>query len=281
MTDRAIDDNDIAIIGLAGRFPGAPDVATLWRNLRDGVESISRFAPEELESSVLAPPRLREHPDFVPAGGVLADIDRFDHEFFGLSPREARWMDPQQRVLLEVAWAALEDAGYPPGELPDRACVYAGAGTSGHLLALLGEVAIDPASQYEALGSGASENLATKVSFHLGLRGESVTVHTACSTGLAVVHLACQSLLAGQSQLALAGAVRIAVPQRTGYVYQDGMILSRDGHCRAFDHRASGTVAGNGAGAVVLKPLGDALADGDHVYAVIRGVALNNDGHRG
>ena len=281
MTEPTTNGSEIAVIGLAGRFPGAPDLVTLWRNLRDGVESISRFAPDELESSALLPPRLREHPDFVPAGGVLADVDRFDHELFGISPREARWTDPQQRVFLEVAWAALENAGYPPRHVRERVSVYAGAGTSGHLLALLGEVADDVASQYEALGVGASENLATKVSFHLGLRGESVTVHTACSTGLAAVHLACQSLLAGQSQLALAGAVRIAVPQRTGYVYQDGMILSRDGRCRAFDHRASGTVAGNGAGAVVLKPLGDALADGDHVHAVIRGVALNNDGHRG
>ncbi|HET8658654.1 MAG TPA: MupA/Atu3671 family FMN-dependent luciferase-like monooxygenase, partial [Micromonosporaceae bacterium] len=281
MSDPAVDSNEIAVIGLAGRFPGAPDAATLWRNLRGGVESISRFAPEELESSVLLPPRLREHPDFVPAGGVLADADRFDHELFGTSLRDARWMDPQQRVFLEVAWAALEDAGYAAGQAGDRVSVYAGAGASGHLLALLGEVGDDPAAQYDALNAGTSENLATRVSFQLGLYGESVTVHTACSTGLAVVHLACQSLLAGQSRMALAGAVRIVVPQRTGYLYQDGMILSRDGHCRAFDHRASGTVAGNGAGAVVLKPLADALADGDHVYAVVRGVALNNDGHRG
>jgi len=281
MNDPAVDSNEIAIIGLAGRFPGAPDIGTLWRNLRGGVESISRFAPEELESSVLLPPRLRGHPDFVPAGGVLADVDRFDHEFFGTSLRDARWMDPQQRVFLEVAWAALEDAGYPAGQVGGRVSVYAGAGTSGHLLALLGEVGDDPAAQYDALNAGTSESLATRVSFQLGLYGESVSVHTACSTGLAVVHLACQSLLAGQSRLALAGAVRIVVPQRTGYLYQDGMILSRDGHCRAFDHRASGTVAGNGAGAVVLKPLADALADGDHVYAVIKGAALNNDGHRG
>ncbi|MGE5830647.1 MAG: MupA/Atu3671 family FMN-dependent luciferase-like monooxygenase, partial [Micromonosporaceae bacterium] len=281
MTEPAVTDNDIAVIGFAGRFPGAPDTDTLWRNLRAGVESVSRFTAEELESSVLMPPRLREHPDFVPAGGVLADVDRFDHEFFGISPREARWMDPQQRVFLEVAWAALEHAGHPPGRLRERVSVYAGAGWSGHLLSVVGSVADDPASQYEALGTGASENLATKVSFHFGLQGESVTVSTACSTGLTVVHLACQSLLAGQSELALAGAVRIAVPQRTGYVYQDGMILSRDGHCRAFDRRASGTVAGNGVGAVVLKPLTEALRDGDHVYAVIKGVALNNDGHRG
>ncbi|HEY0640601.1 MAG TPA: MupA/Atu3671 family FMN-dependent luciferase-like monooxygenase [Pseudonocardiaceae bacterium] len=281
MTDEAADRNDIAVIGIAGRFPGAADVAALWCNLRDGVESISRFHPDELESSVLLPPRLREHPAFVPAGGVLAGADRFDHEFFGVSRREARWMDPQQRVFLEVAWAALEDAGYAPGEVGEGASVYAGAGTNSHLVGLLGELGDDPAAQYEGLIAGSAAGLATKVSFQLGLQGESVTANTACSTGLAVVHLACQSLLSGQSRLALAGAVRIEVPQRTGYVYQDGMILSRDGHCRAFDHRASGTVAGNGAGVVVLKPLVDALADGDHVYAVIKGIALNNDGGRG
>src|SRR5215207_954438 len=281
MTDAAGGDEEIAIIGLAGRFPGAPDVDAFWRNLRDGVESISRFAPQELESSVLLPPRLREHPDFVPAGGVLADADRFDQEFFAVSAREARWMDPQQRVLLEVAWAALEDAGYTSDRAGDRVAVYAGAGVTGHLVALLGELGDDPAAQYEGSLVGSSANLAAAVSFQLGLRGESVSVYTACSTGLAVVHLACQSLLSGQAELALAGAVRIAEPQRCGYVYQEGMILSRDGHCRAFDHRASGTVAGNGAGMVVLKPLPAALADRDHVYAVIKGVALNNDGHRG
>jgi natural product biosynthesis luciferase-like monooxygenase protein len=272
--------SEIAIIGIAGRFPGAGDVAALWRNLRAGVESITRFTDAELESSSLLP-GLREHPDFVPAGGVLDGADQFDHAFFGFSPREARWLDPQQRLFLQTAWAALEDAGYDPARSGGRIAVYAGAGSSGHLLGLLGELTGDPASQYQALGTATSENLATRVAFQLGLRGEAVTIHTACSTGLAAVHLACQSLLLGQSRLALAGAVRVSLPQRTGYRYQEGMILSRDGHCRAFDHRASGTVAGNGVGVVVLKPLADALADGDQVYAVIRGSALNNDGHRG
>lgn len=273
--------NEIAIVGMAGRFPGAPDLATFWENLRAGRDAISRFDPSELESAPQWPARMRQHPDFVPAGGVLADADRFDHDLFGLSPREAQWMDPQQRVLLEVAWAALEDAGYDPRRTGERIAVYAGAGVSGHLPALLARVGDEPAGHYEALTTGAAENLATRISYLLGLRGESVTVHTACSTGLAAVHLACQSLLAGQAGLALAGAVRLWVPQRTGYVYQDGMILSQDGYCRAFDHRAGGTVPGNGAGVVVLRPLADALAAGDHVHAVILGSALNNDGHRG
>lgn len=273
--------NEIAVIGLAGRFPGAGDTAALWHNLRGGVESISRFTDAELVDSPLLPAALRQHTDFVPAGGVLAGAEEFDPGFFGLAPREARWMDPQLRVFVETAWAALEHAGYDPARVPDRIAVYAGAGSSGHLLALLGQVAGDPATQYEALSSGTGENLATRVSYLLGLRGESITVHTACSTGLAAVHLACQSLLLGQSRMALAGAVRVMVPQRTGYLYQEGMILSRDGHCRAFDHRASGTVPGNGVGVVVLKPLADAQADGDRVHAVICGSALNNDGHRG
>ena len=269
--------NEIAIIGMAGAFPGAPDLATFWRNLRAGVESISFF--DEPEPSPLVPGQA-SLPGFVPAGGVLDGADLFDHDLFGISPREARWMDPQQRVFLQLAWAALEDAGYDPARFAGRISMYAGAGNSGHLLAVLGQVGADSASLYEAIGGASADNLATKVSFLLRLRGESMNVHTACSTGLATVHMACQSLLLGQSQLALAGAVSIAVPQRTGYVHQEGMILSPDGHCRAFDHRAGGTVPGHGAGVVVLKPLSDALADRDPVHAVILGSAINNEGHR-
>ncbi len=272
--------DEIAIIGMAGRFPGAANPAGFWNNLRDGVESISFLGDEELASSVMVPPRLRRHPDFVPAVGFLDGADRFDHGLFGLSLREARLTDPQQRVFLELAWAAMEDAGLDPGRAPGRVSVYAGAANSGHLLALLGKLGDDPASLYEAMGSATADNLATKVAFHLGLRGEAVTLYTACSTGLTVVHAACQSLLLGQSAVAIAGSVRIAAPQNTGYVYQEGMILSRDGHCRAFDSETSGTVAGNGAGVVILRPLEAAIAAGDHIYAVIKGSAINNDGHR-
>jgi natural product biosynthesis luciferase-like monooxygenase protein/amino acid adenylation domain-containing protein len=279
--DLDITGDEIAIIGMAGRFPGAPDLRRFWNNLREGRESISFFHERELETSAMVPRRLHQHPDFVPAGGVLADAERFDHRFFGVSRREATWMDPQQRVFLEVAWNALEDAGYDPHRFADRISVYAGAGVSGHSLRLLGDLAGDPASLYEAVGSATPEHLATKTAFALGVRGEAVTVQTACSTGLAAVHLACQSLLLAQSSMAIAGAVRITLPQRTGYLYQDGMILSPDGHCRPFDHRAGGTVSGNGVGVVVLRPLRDALADGDQIYAVIRGSAVNNDGHRG
>ncbi|HEX8441989.1 non-ribosomal peptide synthetase/type I polyketide synthase, partial [Archangium sp.] len=272
--------NDIAIIGMAGRFPGAGDVHAFWRNLRDGVESISRFGAEELEPSPLVPEALRSHKDFVRAGGVLDGADLFDHDFFDIAPREAMWMDPQQRVFLECAWAALEDAAYDPERFPGKISLYAGAGQSGHVLSLLGHVKKEPAALFEALGTTTAENVATKVSFKLRLRGESLALYTACSTGLVSVHMACQSLLLRQSDIALAGAVRLSLPQRTGYLYQEGMIFSPDGHCRAFDSRAKGTVSGNGVGVVVLKPLADALRDGDHVYAVIKGSAINNDGHQ-
>jgi natural product biosynthesis luciferase-like monooxygenase protein/amino acid adenylation domain-containing protein/non-ribosomal peptide synthase protein (TIGR01720 family) len=273
-------DNDIAIIGMAGRFPGAADVHAFWRNLRDGVESISRFGSEELEPSPLVPEALRSHKDFVRAGGVLDGADLFDHDFFDIAPREALWMDPQQRVFLECAWAALEDAAYDPERFPGKISLYAGAGQSGHVLSLLGHVKKEPAALFEALGTTTAENVATKVSFKLRLRGESMALYTACSTGLVSVHMACQSLLMRQSDIALAGAVRLSLPQRTGYLYQEGMIFSPDGHCRAFDSRAQGTVSGNGVGVVVLKPLEDALRDGDHIYAVIKGSAINNDGHQ-
>ncbi|RJS17716.1 non-ribosomal peptide synthetase [Corallococcus sp. H22C18031201] len=271
--------NDIAVVGMAGRFPGARDLRDYWRNLREGVESISFFPESALESSPLMPDALRRHPNFVRAGGILEGAESFDAAFFDVTPREALWMDPQQRVFLQCAWAALEDAAYDPARFKGRISLYAGAGSSSHLLSLLGEARKDPAAAMDLVTSG-PESLAMKASFKLQLRGESVAVYTACSTGLVAIHMACQSLLTRQSDIALAGAVRIASPQRTGYVYQDGLIYSPDGHCRAFDHRAAGTVAGNGAGVVVLKPLADALRDGDRVYAVIKGTAINNDGQQ-
>ncbi|HEX8536011.1 MAG TPA: beta-ketoacyl synthase N-terminal-like domain-containing protein, partial [Cystobacter sp.] len=272
------DSHDIALIGMAGRFPGAADVHAFWDNLRQGVESISRFTPEELEPSPLFPEALHTHPDFVPAGGILEGAEGFDAGFFELSPREATWMDPQQRLFLQCAWHALEDAGYDPERFQGPISLHAGAGTSSvHLLSLLGQTRKDPASLFEALGTTSGENVATKTAYKLGLSGECLNVYTACSTGLVAVHLACQSLRTRQSDLALAGAVKISLPQRTGYLFQEGMILSPDGHCRAFDASARGTVLGNGLGVVVLKRLADAVRDGDSIYAVIKGSALNND----
>ncbi|NVJ19217.1 non-ribosomal peptide synthetase/type I polyketide synthase, partial [Myxococcus sp. AM010] len=270
----------VAIVGMSGRFPGASSVQDFWRNLRDGVESISRFTPEQLERLPGLPEgvELSQHPAFVPAGGVLDGIEDFDPGFFDLSLREAQWMDPQQRLFLQTAWSALEDAGIDPERTPEAISLYAGAIDSGYKDAVRATLPLDGAALFELYGTATHESLATKASFKLGLTGESVLVYTACSTGLVAVHLACQNLLAGRSGVALAGATRIAVPQRTGYVYQEGMILSPDGHCRSFDANAQGTVSGNGVACVVLKRLEDAQRDGDSIYAVIRATATNNDG---
>ncbi|MBE4753746.1 amino acid adenylation domain-containing protein, partial [Corallococcus sp. ZKHCc1 1396] len=270
----------IAIIGMAGRFPGAKTVADFWQNLRGGVESITHFAPEELEHMPGLPEGLElwHHPAFVPAAGVLEGVEQFDHAFFNMSLREAQFTDPQQRLFLQTAWTALEDAGLDPERFPGAIALYAGASASGYAEAVRQAMPLDAASFLELQGTATHESLATKTSFKLGLTGESTLLYTACSTGLVAVHLACKSLRGGESDVALAGATRLAVPQRTGYVHQEGLIFSPDGHCRAFDAKAKGTLSGNGVGAVVLKRLEDAVRDGDAIYAVIRGSALNNDG---
>ncbi|HYO74421.1 MAG TPA: beta-ketoacyl synthase N-terminal-like domain-containing protein, partial [Archangium sp.] len=272
---------DIAIIGMAGRFPGARSVEELWQNLRQGVESISRFSPEELEPIFGLPEGVFQwqHPQFVPAGGVLADADKFDHGFFDISLREAQWMDPQQRLFLQTAWSALEDAGVDPERAQGRISLYAGASDSGYSQVVRSNVPLDPAAFFEAGTNASHQGMATKASYKLRLTGESLMVYTACSTGLVAVHMACESLRQRKSYVAIAGATNLSLPQRTGYVYQEGMILSPDGHCRAFDARAKGTVAGNGVASVVLKRLSDAQRDGDSIYAVIKGSAINNDGH--
>lgn len=270
---------EIAIVGMAGRFPGAKNVAEFWRNLRDGVESITRFSDEELIAAGVDPVLLSD-PDYVKAWSVLADVESFDAEFFGFAPREAETMDPQHRLFLECAWEALEDAGYDSENSSGPIAVYAGAGTNSYLLHNLqfnGDLIRSPDVLQMIIGSD-KDYLTTRVSYKLNLTGPSVTVQTACSTSLVAVHLACQSLLAGECDMALAGGVTIRLPQIGGYLYQEGSIFSPDGHCRAFDARAQGTLWGSGVGIVVLKRLEDALADGDHIYAVIKGTAINNDG---
>ncbi|RKI65092.1 amino acid adenylation domain-containing protein, partial [Corallococcus sp. AB049A] len=276
----ALPSNAIAIIGMSGRFPGAASVEEFWRNLREGVESISRFTPEELEPMPGLPPgvSLSQHPGFVPAQGVLADIDEFDPAFFDMSLREAQWTDPQQRMFLQCAWAALEDAGIDPARFPGIISLFAGANESGYANEVQRNLPLDSAAFFELYGTATYQSLPTKVSYKLGLTGESMLVYTACSTGLVAVHVACQNLLSGLSDVALAGATRLSVPQRTGYVHQEGMIYSPDGHCRAFDAQGKGTVSGSGVAAVVLKRLEDAVRDGDPIHAVIRATAVNNDG---
>ena len=274
----------VAIVGLAGRFPGARDAAVFWRNLCAGVESIAALAPNDLEDAF--DPAVRSGEDFVRARGLLDDVDRFDAAFFGMQPREAELTDPQHRVLLETCWEALEDAGYDPAAYPRAIGIYAGCSISTYFLrhVLRDRAAVEAfASDYqvgsfpELLGSGA-DFLATRVAYKLNLRGPAMTVQSACSTSLLAVAQACQALWLRQADMMLAGAVSISFPQRRGYVYQDGGMVSRDGHCRTFDADSSGTVFGAGAGVVVLKRLSDARRDGDNVYAVIRGAGVNNDG---
>src|SRR5215213_5339206 len=268
----------VAIVGLSGRFPGAAGVDAWWRNLRDGVESISFFSPEETERSLFNL-ELLDSPGFVRAAGVLDGIELFDAAFFGYSRGEAELMDPQHRVFLEIAWEALENAGIDPAGFAGRIGVFAGCSFNQYLLHnLLTNRNRLGARLFQALLTNDKDFLPLRVSYKLGLNGPSVDVQTACSTSLVAVHCACQALLDGECDAALAGGVSIRVPQRSGYLYLEEGIGSPDGHCRPFDARAQGTVSGNGAGAVVLRRLEDALADGDTIHAVIRGSAVNNDG---
>jgi acyl transferase domain-containing protein/NADPH:quinone reductase-like Zn-dependent oxidoreductase/predicted O-methyltransferase YrrM/acyl carrier protein len=269
----------IAIIGMALRVPGADSVEQFWQNLRAGRESITFFTDQELRDAGVDPAALAD-PRYVKANGVLRGADLFDAGFFGFSPREAEAMDPQQRVFLELAWEALERAGYDPGRTPGRVGVFAGAGLSTYLLRNLvpNRAFAESVGELPLLLGNNKDFVPTRVSYKLNLRGPSANVSTACSTSLVAAHLACQSLLDFHCDLALAGGVSVQVPQVQGYFHAEGGIGSPDGHCRAFDAQARGTVSGNGAGIVVLKRLSEALADGDVIHAVIRGSAVNNDG---
>jgi amino acid adenylation domain-containing protein len=259
---------EIAILALSCRFPGAADPETLWRNLRDGIESISLLSDAELAAAGVPEARRRD-PAYVKARGLLAGVDLFDAALFGFTPGEAERTDPQHRILLECAWEALEAAGYAGEQPAARVGVFVGGGASRYFA---------PRPDLEDESAGAGDSLATRISYKLDLAGPSLTVQTACSTSLVAVHLACQSLLAGECDLALAGGVSIRLPQERGHLYQEDGIYSPDGHCRAFDAAARGTVGGNGAGIVLLKRLAAAQADGDPIRAVIRGSAINNDG---
>jgi acyl transferase domain-containing protein len=270
--------DDIALIGMSGRFPGARSIQEFWNNVSRGVDSIATFSDEELLAAG-AEPALLTDPAYVRAGGVLDHVEMFDAAFFGFNPREAAAIDPQQRVFLECAWESLEHAGYDPAACPGLVGVYAGAAMSSYLPNVYADAEFVRAFGEYQIGLGNDkDNLPTLVSYKLDLKGPSMAVQTACSTSLVAVAVACQSLLSYQCDMALAGGVRIALPQATGYIHQEGGIMSPDGRCRAFDAGARGTVGGNGIGIVVLKRLQDALADGDCVHAVIKGTAVNNDG---
>jgi microcystin synthetase protein McyG len=282
--------HDIAIIGMAGRFPGANDLETFWENLKNGVETISFFSEEELLEARVSP-ELFNQPNYVRARPIIDKAEYFDSEFFGYTDREAELLDPQQRLLLQSSWECLENAGYNSFSYQGAIGIFAGASMNTYLMNNcypnrgqldtndeLQPFTLDSMGGFQTMVANDKDYLTTRISYKLNLRGPSVNVQTACSTGLVVVHLACQSLITGESDMALAGAVSINSPQKVGYLYQEGLIVSPDGHCRAFDAQAKGTIFGSGVGVVLLKRLPDALADNDQIYAVIKGSAINNDG---
>ncbi|HEX6290949.1 MAG TPA: beta-ketoacyl synthase N-terminal-like domain-containing protein [Herpetosiphonaceae bacterium] len=279
LTEHDRGDADIAVVGMAGRFPGANTIQALWDNLCRGVESIRFPDQQELEALGVDAAALRD-PHYVKASAVMDGVELFDAAFFGYTPREAELMDPQHRLFLECAWAALEHAGYDPERYPGTVGVFGGGTTNTYLLYNL-------LSNRETLGafdpmqidvSNASDFVATRISYKLNLKGPSFTVQTACSTSLVAIHIACQSLLNEECDMALAGGVSVHVKHPEGYWYLDGGNVSPDGHCRPFDARGAGTIFGSGVAAVMLKRLDDALRDGDHIHAVVKGSALNNDG---
>ncbi|MEH1914628.1 type I polyketide synthase [Nostoc sp.] len=271
--------SEIAIISLAGRFPEAKDIDSFWQNLRDGVESISRLTDEELINSGVSLDLLN-NPNYIKANAVLSDIELFDANFFAYSAKEAELIDPQQRLFLELAWEATEKAGYDPHTYNGLIGVYAGVGMNRYLVNNLypHHQLLETVNPLQLIISNDKDFLPTRVAYKLNLTGTAVNVQTACSTSLVAVHLACQSLLNCECDMALAGGVTLSIPQKIGYLHQEGMILSPDGHCRAFDAKAQGTIASSGAGIVVLKRLKDAIADRDHIHAIIKGSAINNDG---
>lgn len=269
----------IAIIGMAGRFPKSMNLDLFWQNLRDGRELVSFFSEEELIAAG-NDPELIKNPSYVPARAVLEEGEFFDAAFFGFSPREAEIIDPQQRLFLECAWEAVENAGYDTERFTGAVGVFGGMSMNSYLS---NNVQANPdiltkMGFYQIMLGNDKDFLTTRVSYKLNLKGPSINVQTACSTSLVAVQLACQSLLNFQCDMALAGGVSLYSPRKGGYLYQAGMILSPDGHCRAFDHKAQGIVGGEGVGIVVLKRYSEAVKDGDTIHAIIRGAAINNDG---
>ncbi len=269
----------IAIVGMACRFPGAADPGQFWENLCQAKEGISFFQKDELLEAGVSP-RLLEHPHFVAAKGALPDAHLFDAAFFGINPGEAVVMDPQHRLFLECAWEAFEGAGYVPASMTGSVGVFSGAGLSYYLLLnlLANEEALTTAGVYQVMLANDKDFIPTRVAYKLNLRGPALNVSTACSSSLVAVHMACSSLLSYQCDAALAGGAAVQSPLIGGYVYESEGIASPDGHCRSFDALAQGTVLSSGVGCVLLKRLADAYAAGDHIYAVIKGSAVNNDG---
>jgi acyl transferase domain-containing protein/thioesterase domain-containing protein/acyl carrier protein len=269
---------EVAIIGMAGRFPGANNINTFWQNLITGQESISYFTDDQLITADVNPETL-SHDNYVRANGAISDHDLFDADFFGYSPKDAATMDPQMRLFHQCVWEAIEDAGYDPQSNNGEIGLYAGGAQN-----LMWEVMTaikgsgSSAEQFSSMGLAGMEKLSTRVSYNLNLSGPSIYIDSACSTSLVAVHFACQGLINGDCDMALAGGVSVRLTQTAGYLYQEGMIFSPDGHCRAFDEGANGVVGGNGVAVVMLKLLEEAIIDRDHIYAIIKGSAVKNDG---
>ncbi|MGC1506552.1 MAG: beta-ketoacyl synthase N-terminal-like domain-containing protein [Sulfitobacter sp.] len=276
----AVGSEDVAIVGLSVNVPGAAGVDAYWANLRDGVESIRRLSEQELLDAGVSPEAMARK-NYVPAAAVLDGFDSFDADFFGFSPKDAAILDPQHRKFLEVAWEAMEQAGHPPETMAGPVGVYAGCGMGSYFYFNIcsNPDLVDDVGMFLLRHTGNDKDfLSTRVSHVFDLKGPSINLQTACSTSLVAIHYACQALRAGEIDMALAGGVTIELPHGRGYEFKENEILSPDGHCHAFDHRAQGTVFGSGAGAVALRRLSDAIADGDHIWAVIKGSAVNNDG---
>jgi acyl transferase domain-containing protein len=271
--------SEIAIVGMSGHFPGARSIDALWQNLKDGVEARTTFSDDEIRAQGVSA-SLMNYPAFVKSGFVLDEVDAFDSAFFGFSPREADVLDPQHRLFLETAWEALEDAGYDTERFSGSVAVFGGATYSGypHHNVFRNPKVVKSVGGRQAIYGSVPEYMVTRVAYKLNLRGPVYFVQTACSTSLVAVHLGCQSLINHESDMVLAGGVSVQLPHRLGYLYEEGGMLSPDGRVHAFDSRARGTVFSSGVGIVVLKRLEDAIADGDSIRAVIKGVATNNDG---
>lgn len=278
--DNAYAEGDIAIVGMAVHLPGADNIQQFWSNLADGVESIQKLSEKELLRAGEPLHRIK-NPNYVPSAAKLDKFEMFDGDFFGLSPKESAIMDPQHRQFLECSWEAMENAGHPPESIDGPVGVYAGCGMGSYFYFNIcsNPDLVEDTGMFLLRHTGNDKDfLSTRLSHILNLKGPSVNIQTACSTSLVAAHYACQSLQNGECDMALAGGVTIELPHGRGYVFQEGEILSPDGHCHAFDHRAQGTVFGSGVGVVVLRRMEDALCDGDHIWAVIKGSAINNDG---
>lgn len=272
----------VAVVGMACRFPGANSPDEFWQNILQGKESITYYTKDELiEANIDS--QLLDNANYILARGDIEEIDKFDASFFNYSPKEAALMDPQHRILLECAWHALEDAGYDAARYDGRIGVFAGESMNTYLLLNLMPLLkqkIASASTLQAAIGNDKDSLTTTISYAMGLTGPAITVQSSSSTSLTAISVACQSLLNYQCDMALAGGVSIGVPKKNGYLYQEGGIVSSDGHCKPFDDSADGFVPGNGAGIVLLKRLSEALEDNDHIYAVVSGYAINNDGNK-